>query len=430
MLRTIETPWAPYSLMFSRDGTRLAIGGGACYGVGWYGVNGYGPISDRGIALAALTTGELEVLQQASLPEELHTPLTVSDVWLTSDDRHLIASSWGSGQRPGPSLVFDVDGTRLVYREALSDVPERLDVLRGRGISTGFAVEGGRVIVRRYHAHVDDVFSIAPLPGSMDPAPAPEHTRNRRVVVRDGCAITGSHGIESQLGGILRVPLGREHGPRWIEVRDTRQVTAIGLTSSGDVVSGGDAGELDLWGSDWRQRRLRAATSHTERFKDLRLAWAAYSPRSITAICAVPGEPGFVAANACGELTAWDGERLVTAQLAVRGTPRSLAAHPDGGVIAVGVKQGGFARSRSAVALLETSPLAIDPRWRTPHVLAMAHAAAEQRAPAGTLDAAPLEVLADALEEAGCSDAHLLGHLRAHDPRLRVCRVLDALLAA
>jgi hypothetical protein len=41
---------------------------------------------------------------------------------------------------------------------------------------------------------------------------------------------------------------------------------------------------------------------------------------------------------------------------------------------------------------------------------------------------ADLPILADALEEAGCSDAHLLAHLRSPGPHLRGCWALDALL--
>jgi hypothetical protein len=48
--------------------------------------------------------------------------------------------------------------------------------------------------------------------------------------------------------------------------------------------------------------------------------------------------------------------------------------------------------------------------------------------PAGHLDAARLAVLADALEEAGCADAELLGHLRGPGPHVRGCRVVDLLL--
>jgi hypothetical protein len=37
-------------------------------------------------------------------------------------------------------------------------------------------------------------------------------------------------------------------------------------------------------------------------------------------------------------------------------------------------------------------------------------------------------VLADALEEAGCADADILGHLRGPGPHVRGCFVLDFLL--
>jgi hypothetical protein len=39
-----------------------------------------------------------------------------------------------------------------------------------------------------------------------------------------------------------------------------------------------------------------------------------------------------------------------------------------------------------------------------------------------------LPVLADALEEAGCTDADLLGHLRGPGPHVRGCWALDLLL--
>jgi hypothetical protein len=37
-------------------------------------------------------------------------------------------------------------------------------------------------------------------------------------------------------------------------------------------------------------------------------------------------------------------------------------------------------------------------------------------------------VLADALEEAGCGDEEILGHLRGPGPHVRACWVLDLLL--
>jgi hypothetical protein len=46
-----------------------------------------------------------------------------------------------------------------------------------------------------------------------------------------------------------------------------------------------------------------------------------------------------------------------------------------------------------------------------------------------TEDFDALPVLADALEEAGCADAAILGHLRGPGPHARLCHVLDAALA-
>jgi hypothetical protein len=49
----------------------------------------------------------------------------------------------------------------------------------------------------------------------------------------------------------------------------------------------------------------------------------------------------------------------------------------------------------------------------------------ERRLPKGTLDPARLAVLADALEDAICSDADLLGHLRGPVPHVRGCWAVD-----
>jgi hypothetical protein len=77
-------------------------------------------------------------------------------------------------------------------------------------------------------------------------------------------------------------------------------------------------------------------------------------------------------------------------------------------------------------------PVPIHPAWLTwdgGAVARLAQAAYDERAlPAGTLDNARLGVLADALEEAGCADADLLGHLRSPGPHYRGCWAVDALL--
>jgi len=74
----------------------------------------------------------------------------------------------------------------------------------------------------------------------------------------------------------------------------------------------------------------------------------------------------------------------------------------------------------------------VDPSWLAwdgGAVPKLATIAYEERVlPAGTLDPALLAVLADALEEAGCADAELLGHLRGPGPHVRGCWVVDLLL--
>jgi hypothetical protein len=75
------------------------------------------------------------------------------------------------------------------------------------------------------------------------------------------------------------------------------------------------------------------------------------------------------------------------------------------------------------------SPVAIATDWLTPSALSLAQAAYDERImPRGELDPARLAVLADALEEAGCTDPDLLGHLRSPGPHVRGCWALDLIL--
>jgi hypothetical protein len=77
-------------------------------------------------------------------------------------------------------------------------------------------------------------------------------------------------------------------------------------------------------------------------------------------------------------------------------------------------------------------PVTISPTyrsWNDATVVRLAQATYDNRIlPAGTLDNARLAVLADALEEAGCSDEHILTHLRSGGEHYRGCFVVDALL--
>jgi hypothetical protein len=74
-------------------------------------------------------------------------------------------------------------------------------------------------------------------------------------------------------------------------------------------------------------------------------------------------------------------------------------------------------------------PFVVDPSWLTPTVQAIAHTAYEHRdLPSGTLKNDRLAVLADALEDACCTDQAILDHLRSAGPHVRGCAVLDAIL--
>jgi hypothetical protein len=67
--------------------------------------------------------------------------------------------------------------------------------------------------------------------------------------------------------------------------------------------------------------------------------------------------------------------------------------------------------------------------WNDGVVVRLAQAAYEQRSMTeGTLDNGLLAILADALEEAGCTDTDLLGHLRGPGPHVRGCWPVDLCL--
>jgi hypothetical protein len=68
--------------------------------------------------------------------------------------------------------------------------------------------------------------------------------------------------------------------------------------------------------------------------------------------------------------------------------------------------------------------------WRDGLVRQLARATyTKRRLPEGTLEPAWLAALADALEDAGCTDTNLLGHLRGPGPHVRGCWALDLVLS-
>jgi hypothetical protein len=67
--------------------------------------------------------------------------------------------------------------------------------------------------------------------------------------------------------------------------------------------------------------------------------------------------------------------------------------------------------------------------WNDSTVVRLAQATYDERIlPEGKLDNTRLAVLADALEESGCTDEQILGHLRSGGDHYRGCFVVDALL--
>jgi hypothetical protein len=424
--------------MFSRDGTRLAIGGGSSYGEG-------------GILMMDLVSGETRLFPCTDLPSPGWRlgPFTVSGVCFAPDDRHLAASTWASGQHAGPSLLFEVSGLELAQRETLP-LPRRRD--QRDPTPTGVLLSGKYLITRSHRASVEDVITVSHPSRALtiDRGAAPHHLTSSRMIVARQTVITGCGGLipwreleadpdwrESgrAADGLVAVPL--KGGPREAQVipaQDCRRITAIGARPIEEkFMTGGLDGELDAWSWEgrWRQRRLRAATNRTAGDSaGLDIPWATYTPNSVVGICSLPDSARWTSVSADGEICLWGEDTLGESwQLPEPGTARSVAAHPDRPWIAVGVKKGGFSRPQSAVVIVELDHGALDPNWRTPAVLGLARAAQEESVASGSpLDPARLAVLADALEEDGCTDGGALQHLRRHSPRLRCCWLLDLLL--
>jgi hypothetical protein len=68
-------------------------------------------------------------------------------------------------------------------------------------------------------------------------------------------------------------------------------------------------------------------------------------------------------------------------------------------------------------------PITLDRKWLTPNVVAVAQTIYDQRR------FHDMPVLADALEEAGCTNADILSHCRSEGPHVRGCWVVDLILA-
>jgi hypothetical protein len=93
---------------------------------------------------------------------------------------------------------------------------------------------------------------------------------------------------------------------------------------------------------------------------------------------------------------------------------------------------GGRVYPRDAVFPLDDAdmgPVVRPVQWITHTVLALAQATYDERRDDGTLDPDRLIILADALEEAGCTEEVILRHLRSPGPHVRGCWCVDLLLS-
>jgi hypothetical protein len=123
-----------------------------------------------------------------------------------------------------------------------------------------------------------------------------------------------------------------------------------------------------------------------------------------------------------------DGTAYLAAHAAQRATDAAADHHPFKSKTPVVWRRAHAAECEAQAELLRDlfgnpfRPVALDPAWRTPTVLAIARAIYEGR---GFGD---LPILADALEDAGCTVAANLDHCRRPGPHARGCWALDLLL--
>lgn len=129
------------------------------------------------------------------------------------------------------------------------------------------------------------------------------------------------------------------------------------------------------------------------------------------------------------------GNPVEAAAVAVRLAVSRSTLFPEGLALFVWTARGGEKQPRQLLRDLFGNtfrPAALDPSclaWNNGTIPRLAQAAYEERQlPRDHLDPTRLAVLADALEEAGCSDLHLLEHLRGPGPHYRGCWPLDLLL--
>jgi len=113
-------------------------------------------------------------------PDQLRSypprPASVSGLCFSDDDRFLAASMWSTSQHYAPTMLLDVDGTRLSLRQLFNYrgvVPYGLAVLLQHRLfgftATGVLLHDGYVITRRHRTsrRAADVLVVDRLPSDL-----------------------------------------------------------------------------------------------------------------------------------------------------------------------------------------------------------------------------------------------------------------------
>jgi hypothetical protein len=165
---------------------------------------------------------------------------------------------------------------------------------------------------------------------------------------------------------------------------------------------------------------VRAAANREEPLAVSFALWGVWYAAQATAIQAAGGAHSF-ASNAL-------------LQEVMEGEGRSLTVHESRRLCGAFIRAEWCLQTRLLREIFGNPfrPVPLDPHWLTwgggtiPKLARDVYE--DRRLPEGTLDRDRLAVLADALEEAGCTEADLLGHLRGPDPHVRGCWAVDLFL--
>jgi len=380
LVRIIRTPWAPYAVTFSRDGTRLAFGGGSFYGHG--GIHVAEVDGDRRAALDWEKVPWVVAGGIHSLRSMVSGVPTVSGLSFSDDDRFLAASMWGTLHAHVSAMLFEVEGSELNPSDVFENIgfdpfiePNSDERQSSLGIATGVLLHDSFVIVRRHSAAPAGrhVIVLSPLPSDcpVRAGGAMQHLTHSRLSVVRGSVVTeagGSRGVHRRQPDGTYAQVHASEGlafrrlrepsapPDVVPIKECPRVTAIvALPGNQGFITGGNQGQIDEWRWDngWRQQRLRAAIAPVvSKSQELER-----QPESILAIVITAVTNQVVAVSTSGNLLIQrDGGEWECEGLPERGSPRSLAAHPSRPWVAVGLKQGGFIQPESAIAMLALEP--------------------------------------------------------------------------